>query len=287
VNRPLFAGLDAVHLSVDQVLSEGEADPSARPGGVWDLCVCELSPADARRASAIITAAMPLLAAGAEIFIVCQADSDTGALTVPDVAGHPGVTGVRTVYSGTDATIAARAAFESAVKSLRSGPPGERAQGLRALAEAAAQARRANLDAAVIRAEDRGTRTAVVVAATAAGERAPRRAIDAPREYALTVLDNARLARHVRMLRDQNEELSRKLDEKVERDYQILMTHQGILAGIADMEPEFTAFYERCKPFTMTSVERLYSLFKCIEYVVRRGIPGEVSRPASGVAGAA
>lgn len=39
-------------------------------------------------------------------------------------------------------------------------------------------------------------------------------------------------------------------------------------------EEEFWSIYNLCKPFTMTSVERLYSLFKSVEYILEEEIPG-------------
>jgi hypothetical protein len=95
---------------------------------------------------------------------------------------------------------------------------------------------------------------------------------------------NTALRERLAQLEEQNRALTEaaiarelKLQEKGELDYQILMTHQQILAGIKDAEPGFFALYERCKPFTMTSVERLYSLYKCIQYVVAAGIPGDIA----------
>lgn len=44
----------------------------------------------------------------------------------------------------------------------------------------------------------------------------------------------------------------------------------------AGMEPEFWEFQERCQPFTRTSVERMYALYKATEYISRAGIPGDV-----------
>lgn len=41
------------------------------------------------------------------------------------------------------------------------------------------------------------------------------------------------------------------------------------------MEPEFWPLHEACRDATMTSTERLYALFKAVEYVVRSGIPGD------------
>ncbi len=48
------------------------------------------------------------------------------------------------------------------------------------------------------------------------------------------------------------------------------------LSSCPDMEPEFADLYHRIKPFTMTSLERVYGLYKAVEYVVRRGIPGDM-----------
>jgi O-methyltransferase len=42
-----------------------------------------------------------------------------------------------------------------------------------------------------------------------------------------------------------------------------------------DMEPAFASLYEQCKPYTMTSPERMYSLFKAVEYVVQNNIAGD------------
>lgn len=42
-----------------------------------------------------------------------------------------------------------------------------------------------------------------------------------------------------------------------------------------DMEPEFVALYERCRDATMTSIERMYALYKAVEYIVAAGIEGD------------
>lgn len=39
---------------------------------------------------------------------------------------------------------------------------------------------------------------------------------------------------------------------------------------IHDMEPEFHTVYERCAPFTMTPVERMYALWQAVRYVSGR-----------------
>lgn len=43
-----------------------------------------------------------------------------------------------------------------------------------------------------------------------------------------------------------------------------------------DMEAPFPDFYESCKPFTMTSKERMYAMHKAVEYIVRKGIRGDI-----------
>jgi hypothetical protein len=43
-----------------------------------------------------------------------------------------------------------------------------------------------------------------------------------------------------------------------------------------DMEPEFFKIYDACAPFTMTSIERMYALYKAVEYVVRNKIEGDI-----------
>jgi O-methyltransferase len=43
-----------------------------------------------------------------------------------------------------------------------------------------------------------------------------------------------------------------------------------------DMEDEFLALYDRCAPFTMTSIERMYALYQAVRHVVRAGVPGDV-----------
>jgi O-methyltransferase len=38
---------------------------------------------------------------------------------------------------------------------------------------------------------------------------------------------------------------------------------------------EFIDIYQFCKPYTMTSVERMYALYKGVEYIVKNNIPGD------------
>ncbi len=42
------------------------------------------------------------------------------------------------------------------------------------------------------------------------------------------------------------------------------------------MEESFLPIYERARPLTMTSLERMYGLHKAVEYIVRAGVPGDL-----------
>jgi O-methyltransferase len=43
-----------------------------------------------------------------------------------------------------------------------------------------------------------------------------------------------------------------------------------------DMEAGFAELYDRCRPFTMTPVERMYALYEATKYLVARAVPGDV-----------
>jgi hypothetical protein len=59
-------------------------------------------------------------------------------------------------------------------------------------------------------------------------------------------------------------------------DYQALTVQDQLRAGMSDLEPEFLALYEQCRQYTMTSWERLYALYKAVQYTVENGIPGDL-----------
>ena len=42
-----------------------------------------------------------------------------------------------------------------------------------------------------------------------------------------------------------------------------------------DMDPGFAPIYHQCQPYTMTSLERMYSLYQSIEYIIANNIPGD------------
>jgi Macrocin-O-methyltransferase (TylF) len=64
---------------------------------------------------------------------------------------------------------------------------------------------------------------------------------------------------------------------KLERsyDYQAIMEQDQIRHGLAHLDPEFLALYERCREYTMTSWERLYALYVSVRYVIENGISGD------------
>jgi len=42
-----------------------------------------------------------------------------------------------------------------------------------------------------------------------------------------------------------------------------------------EMDPDFAPLYEACRPYTLIQVERMYSLYKAVEYIVKKGLPGD------------
>jgi O-methyltransferase len=67
--------------------------------------------------------------------------------------------------------------------------------------------------------------------------------------------------------------------EKVsqDRNYQLVMIHQNLMAEFKDLDSNFLDVYERCKTFSMTAIERLFSLHKCVEYVCAAGVAGDLA----------
>lgn len=42
-----------------------------------------------------------------------------------------------------------------------------------------------------------------------------------------------------------------------------------------EMDPPFASLYEECRPYTLIQVERMYSLYKAVEYIVKKGLSGD------------
>jgi len=89
----------------------------------------------------------------------------------------------------------------------------------------------------------------------------------------------AELEEHNKALTEAATERARQLQEREalqrQTDYQILQTHQQIMAGMKDADPRFQELYEKCRPYTMTSVEALYALYKSVEYIVASNLAGD------------
>ena len=52
--------------------------------------------------------------------------------------------------------------------------------------------------------------------------------------------------------------------------------HRQILNVPHDMEPEFTALYERAHAYTLTSVECMYTLYQTVKFISQNNIPGDM-----------
>src|SRR3989338_5785556 len=56
--------------------------------------------------------------------------------------------------------------------------------------------------------------------------------------------------------------------------YQITRTEDNKIF-LKDMDAGFEEIYEKCKAYTITSIERMYALYKATEYIVNSKIPGD------------
>ena len=65
----------------------------------------------------------------------------------------------------------------------------------------------------------------------------------------------------------------KKLIHKTARyfGFQIINTRDPII----DSDTTFMAIYTTCKPYTMTSKERMYALYKAVNYIIQKNIPGD------------
>jgi hypothetical protein len=59
-------------------------------------------------------------------------------------------------------------------------------------------------------------------------------------------------------------------------DYQAVMELQAMRAAYGDLDPDFAPLMEQVKPYTMTSIERAFHLYKCVQYVSRARIDGDI-----------
>ena len=64
--------------------------------------------------------------------------------------------------------------------------------------------------------------------------------------------------------------------EEYGTDHQLSADRYNKMTGMGDTEPEFRALVEHVKTFTMTSVERMYALYKSIKYIDSANIAGDI-----------
>ena len=69
-------------------------------------------------------------------------------------------------------------------------------------------------------------------------------------------------------------EISR--NEEYGTDHQLSADHYHKITGVGDTEPEFRALVEHVKKFTMTSIERMYALYKSVKYIDSANINGDI-----------
>ena len=70
------------------------------------------------------------------------------------------------------------------------------------------------------------------------------------------------------------------MEEKEEEDFEeefdeeeLDLTKDAFFADLMDMEEEFKEIHKKCKKCTMTSVQRMYSLYIATKHIVQHKIP--------------
>ena len=59
-------------------------------------------------------------------------------------------------------------------------------------------------------------------------------------------------------------------------DYQLVMAQQELMAKLADLDEAAKPIIDAIRPYTMASIERLFDLYKSVEYIVKAGVPGDM-----------
>jgi O-methyltransferase len=59
-------------------------------------------------------------------------------------------------------------------------------------------------------------------------------------------------------------------------DHQLAAANYHVKTGTVDMDPEFLRIYELCRRYSMTSVERMYALYKAIHFIEDAGVEGDI-----------
>ena len=64
------------------------------------------------------------------------------------------------------------------------------------------------------------------------------------------------------------------LNKKILWNFGLDLKRKSII-NTPDLEDEFIKLYEKCKPYTMTSIERMYGLYNAVKYIIKNNIPGD------------
>jgi O-methyltransferase len=59
-------------------------------------------------------------------------------------------------------------------------------------------------------------------------------------------------------------------------DHQEASKHYHQASGLSDMDSAFVPIYERCRQFSMTSPERMYALYKAVQYIQQGSVEGDI-----------
>lgn len=73
-----------------------------------------------------------------------------------------------------------------------------------------------------------------------------------------------------------NEVRTSYIEEERGTDFQAMMSEYGARVGTKDMRPEFLKDYAEVRRYSMTSVERLYSLWEAIDYLIENEVSGDI-----------
>ncbi len=76
------------------------------------------------------------------------------------------------------------------------------------------------------------------------------------------------------MLKDKAKKITLKILDKFFKISNLRVSGKTLIPY--DMEQEFIDVYRKCSPYTMTAIERLYSLYKSVEYITKYKIPGDI-----------
>ncbi len=68
---------------------------------------------------------------------------------------------------------------------------------------------------------------------------------------------------------------AKKVIQKAANLFSYKITKISHVDPIIDNDEKFTRVYEKCKDYTMTSKERMYALYKAVEYIVNSKLPGD------------